>query len=197
MVGKATTVQSEIDIKGSNIGLHKMSQTLISDSYIGWLNDKELMRFSEQSRKLHTKESCLQYLKGFEGSCNCFWSIHSLSDDKQIGTMTAYIDEESQVADIGILIGDYSARGTGFGKEAFGLAIYYLFNVRNLRKVTGGTVEQNVAMIKIFEHHKMTREGTLRKQQLLNDQPFDIIRYGILKEEWLSNKDLMSSPDVG
>jgi RimJ/RimL family protein N-acetyltransferase len=178
------------EITGSTIALRRFTIEDITPSYLSWLNDKELMRFSEQSRNTHTRESSLEYLQSFNGSSNYFWSVYRLSDKRQIGTLTAYVDEKSQVADIGILMGDASARGKGLAKQAWGLALNYLFSELGLRKVTGGTIEDNLAMINIFEYHKMTREGLLREQQLLGSKPFNIALYGLLQSEWTQNKHL-------
>ena len=90
----------------------------ITDEYLGWLNDRELMRYSRQRLRVHTRESCEDYLRGFANSSNFFWNIARREDGGQVGTITAYVDSISRVADIGLMIGHQSV---GYGGEAFGV----------------------------------------------------------------------------
>jgi RimJ/RimL family protein N-acetyltransferase len=156
----------------------------ITDDYLGWLNDKELMKYSRQRYQTHTKNSCEAYLASFNNSCNSFWDVRLRDSGLQIGTMTAFVDRISTVADIGILIGHHQMRGHGLGREAFGSLISYLFEYQNMRKVTAGTMELNEAMIRIADYWGMQLEGNLKEQEVFEGRGVTIKRYGILKLEW-------------
>lgn len=171
-------------ITGALVELRPFDERLITETYLGWLNDKSLMRYSRQRFLHHTWESSRAYLKSFEGSPNKFWSIHRQADDLQIGTLTASLDVVDQVGDIGILIGHAEARGKGFGREAWGLAMDHLFRAENLRKITGGTSALNVPMVRIFLSWQMTLEGIRREQELVDEYPADVLLFGTLKTEW-------------
>ena len=101
-----------------------------------------------------------------------------------IGTMTAYLNHRDSIADIGILIGDASAQGKGVGTIAWRIAMEYLFRAQHIRKLTAGTISEHTAMIRIFERNHMKQEGCLRSHQVLNERVFDVVLYGILREEW-------------
>ena len=45
------------------IKLVKFNKKFLTKRYISWLNDKKLMRFSEQRLKKHTLNSCKKYLE--------------------------------------------------------------------------------------------------------------------------------------
>lgn len=171
-------------IVGSGIEMVPFQEHFITEAYLSWLNDKETMRYSRQRFLQHTRESCLSYLSTFEGSPHKFWSVHRRPDGLQIGTVTAYVDDRSAVADIGLLVGHPEARGKGFGREVWGLAMDYLFRVEDLRKVTGGTSAANVAMVKIFLHWRMALEGVRREQELIDGYPTDVLLFGMLRGEW-------------
>ena len=47
------------------IKLVKFNKKFLTKRYISWLNDKKLMRFSEQRFKKHTLNSCKKYLEEF------------------------------------------------------------------------------------------------------------------------------------
>lgn len=165
----------------SEILITEFDADCITSEYLLWLNDKRLMRYSRQATHVHTKESCLQYLESFKGTSNEFWSLKNETGE-QIGTMTAYINLDSQTADIGILIGE---GGQGLGSVAWGKAIQKLFQEEKIRKVTAGTLSVHKHMISIFEKHGMKKEGHLREQQQINGEIFDVVRYGLLKREWV------------
>lgn len=159
-------------------------ERFVTDSYLSWLNDPDLMRYSGQRLRRHDRASSLAYLASFRGTANHFWAVLRRSDDLYVGTMTAYVDAHDRVADIGILIGHPDARGTGLGREAWGVAMRYLFESEGLRKLTGGTSALNLPMLMIFEHWRMTLEGRRREQQLIDGRPADVLLFGILRSEW-------------
>ena len=90
------------DQYGSKVYLTLFALDDITPEYIGWLNDKEVVKFSNQRFFKHTYKTSVNYLQSFEGTSNLFLAIKDLSSKQTIGTMTAYISEHHQTADIGI-----------------------------------------------------------------------------------------------
>lgn len=178
-----------MNIKGQTpaaVRLVPFSEAHITPTYLSWLNDKTLMRFSRQRLVTHTIESSHHFLSTFRDSPHFFWAIERVANGKQIGTLTTYVDPYHRTADLGILVGPEAA-GCGCGKTAWGLALRHGFAVLGLRKITGGTSANNLGMTRIFKHWHMKQEGTLRAQELLADGPADVLLYGLLETEW---KDL-------
>ena len=52
-----------------------------------------------------------------------------LSDDRQIGTMTAYISVHHGTVDVGIMIGAKSVWGEGYGQDAWNTFVNWLFGM--------------------------------------------------------------------
>ena len=172
-------------IEGKIIRLVPFLESHITPEYLGWLNDRHLMRFSRQRLLNHTRESSLRFLSSFRDAPSFFWAIERLSDGCHVGTMTTHVDTDNRTADLGILIGDASMAGTGSGSEAWGLALRHGFSSLGLRKITGGTSSRNLAMVRVFRTWGMTLEGTQREQELAHDgAPADIVLYGLLRSEW-------------
>ena len=169
---------------GPRVDLVPFHEQYITDDYLSWLNDQNLLRYSKQRLREHDSESCRAYLKSFEGSPNKFWAIRQRSDRLHIGSATAYVDLVDCAADVGILIGHSSVRGNGFGREAWGQIMDYLFRAEKLRKVTGGALAANLPMVRIFLHWRMALEGVRREQELVNEVPVDMLLFGMLREEW-------------
>jgi len=171
-------------ITGTMVELGPFGPDLITGEYLGWLNDKSLMRYSRQRLTSHTRDTALDYLRSFESSPNKFWAIYRRPDRLHIGTMTAYVDRAAGSADIGILVGHAEARGRGFGREAWGLAMDYLFRVEGVDNVTGGTSALNTAMVRVFHHWQMRLEEVEKDAEMIDGRPADVLRFGMLRNEW-------------
>jgi ribosomal-protein-alanine N-acetyltransferase len=155
----------------------------ITSAYISWLNDPLVVRFSNQRFKFHTKESSHGYLVSFQESDNLFISIRSLSGDEAVGTMTVYAVKQHGTADIGILIGNKSNWGKGYGLDAWKTLSDWLISTCNIRKITAGTLDKNIGMKKIFEHSGMHQEGSRIAQELVDGIPMDVIYFARFRDD--------------
>jgi RimJ/RimL family protein N-acetyltransferase len=172
---------------GPRLTFERFSEDAITPDYLAWLNDRDLMQYSRQRFSTHTRESALAFARSFDEGNGYFWSIRRSDDGERIGTLTMYVDATNGVGDFGILIGRNGDRGSGFGREASGMAIAFLFDVRGLRRVTAGTLAPNVAMIRCCAHWGMTLEGVLRQHGSAGLDPVRFVDdhcYGILRDEW-------------
>lgn len=166
-----------IDLAGERVRLTRFAEADISDDYIGWLNDPEVTRFSNQRFVRHDRASCARYLASFEDSPNLFLSVRRRDDGRAIGTMTAYISEHHRTADVGIMIGDRSHWGGGYGQDAWNTLVGWLLGERGLRKVTAGTLAVNQAMIRLAERSGMVLEGRRVRQEIVDGQEVDILYF--------------------
>jgi ribosomal-protein-alanine N-acetyltransferase len=169
-------------IKGNKVFLKPFLVDHINDEYIGWLNDKNVMRFSNQRFFVHTFNSCILYKASFEGTNNLFVGIHRLSDDKLIGTLTAYFSIHHGTVDVGIMIGDSSLWGKGFGLDAWVTFTNWLLVLKGIRKLTAGTLACNLGMIKLMERSGMILEATRKSQEIFEGRPEDILYYAKFNE---------------
>ena len=148
----------------------------ICPDYLRWLNDPDLMKYSNQRLKRHTVGSCQAYLDGFKNSANHFLAI-SDKQEKLKGTMTIYVSTAHGTADLGILIGrEYS--GHGLGKRSWQTVIAYLEEQTRTRKITAGCASLNHSMIRLAEGSGMVLEGRRRQQEIHDGVAVDILLYG-------------------
>jgi len=164
-------------LRSQRLVLEPFAAHCISPAYVGWLNDRELMRFSNQRFKIHTQDSARAYLASFAGGPNLFLAINLAADGRMIGTATAYVSVEHRTADMGLLIGDRSLWGRGLGLEAWSSLMEHLFQARSVRKVTGGAVRSNAAMIRIMERSGMHLEATRSRQEIVEGVEQDVLHY--------------------
>jgi ribosomal-protein-alanine N-acetyltransferase len=104
------------------------------------------------------------------------------SDHGHIGNMNVYVDERNEIADIGILLGDKSIWGQGYGVEAWSAACRFLLLSLNLRKVTAGTSALNAGMIGIMRRANMVDDGRKTRQLLIEGQETDVVYTALFRE---------------
>jgi RimJ/RimL family protein N-acetyltransferase len=171
----------------------------LTAEYVGWLNDRELMRFSEQRLHAHTAESCRAYWQSFQGTSNHFFAIErTRSDSAYIGTATVYV--EGQSANIGILIGGSSAQGQGYGTEAWNGLMYFAFERLMVRTVEGGALAVNEPMMRVFEKIGMRRDSQVLRPVLWEGRWVDVVHAAVSRTEWTASipvdiKDGPRTPD--
>jgi RimJ/RimL family protein N-acetyltransferase len=152
--------RSEI-IKTERLLLEPFSEKYLSERYVSWLNDHEIVRYSEQRHRTHTIDNNLGH----------------------IGNMNTYVDKVNGVADVGILIGDTGAWGQGYATEAWTAICSYLLEKVKIRKVTAGTISPNEAMLKLMKRTGMKDDGCRVKQYIWEGNEVDIIHMALFREE--------------
>ncbi len=170
------------ELRGEKVILRPFAPEDITDSYVGWLNDPVVTRFSNQRFREHTVDTCRTYLAGFEGSPNLFVSVRLAANGEAIGTMSAYRNTQHNTCDVGIMIGNRDYWSGGYGQEAWNLLLDWLLAARpdgaGVRKVTAGTLACNGGMVKLMERSGMRREGVRVAQEIVEETPQDIVLYG-------------------
>lgn len=109
--------------------------------------------------------------------------IHS---NQPVGEVFAYWEDGKleHWLEIGILIYHQNSWGNGLGTEALKLWLAYLFELHpHLQRIGYTTWSGNQAMMMVGEKIGMTREATIRQVRYYQDQYFDSVKYGILREE--------------
>ena len=112
--------------------------------------------------------------------------IFELESKELIGIVRLmFIDWVSSVAELGIFIGDESARGKGIGREATKLILGYAFQGINLRRIYLRVSESNTKALHLYESCGFIKEGVLREHFWINGQYQNIVLLGILKNEYI------------
>ena len=103
--------------------------------------------------------------------------IRRLSDNKLIGTLTAYVASNHGTVDVGIMIGDCSVWGMGYGLDAWITMTNWLLARNDIRKLTAGTLACNLGMVKLMERSGMVLEATRKSQEIVEGCPVDMLYY--------------------
>lgn len=164
-------------LAGARVLVRPFTAGDISGTYLAWLRDPAVVRFSNQRFRVHTLESCQAYLASFMDSTNHFMAICDQKSGAMLGTMTVYRSVPHGTADIGIMVGERQVWGQGIGAEAFCLVLSALRTSRAIRKVTAGTLAANKGMVRIMEKAGMQHEATRWAQELFDGAPADVVYY--------------------
>ena len=171
---------NERKIRTGRLEIIPFDRAHITDKYINWLNDPEVVKFSSQRFRIHTKKTCEEYLETYNNTSNYFWAIIDKANNYgHIGNINAYIDINQNTADLGIIIGEKKVWGKGFGLEAWEVICEFLFNEKSIRKITAGTLSCNKGMLKIAEKSGMKKEGRRLKQEIVRGEEVDVVYFGL------------------
>ena len=170
-----------ISINGNITILESFQESDISDEYISWLNDKKIVRYSNQRFIHHNLKTSKNFLDSFKNSPNYFFKISDKKTLQPIGTTTLYVNPNHGTADIGILIGDIDYWNGGYGSDAWNSLIRWAFCNLSIRKITAGTLSSNIGMQKVMEKSGMTLEGRKIRQEIVEGIEEDILYYSKFK----------------
>lgn len=180
-----TAMAKSSEIRTKRLLITPFSKSHLHQKYVEWLNDPELMRYSEQRHKKHDLESCRDYWQSFEGTPNYFWAIEETEIGfGHIGNINAYVNEKNLLADVGILIGAREAQNKHYGIEAWIGVCQFLFYDARIRKITAGAMSKNIPMLRIMSKVGMIDDGVRKRQYLFENQEVDIVHMALFREQW-------------
>ena len=79
------SIKNKFLLLGKRIKLCEFTESHINNEYIGWLNDPQVVKYSNQRFMHHDFDSCSAYEQSFKGSENLFLAIHLKDNNKFIG----------------------------------------------------------------------------------------------------------------
>ena len=142
----------------------------LTTNYVNWLNDPEIVKFSQQRFVEHTIETCRQYFQSKQCVPKTFMAIEVLDNETwiHIGNIGVDLNLNDKTADLSILIGERALQNKGVGTTAWTLGIKHCFREFQIDCITAGTMEPNLAMQRIFKKSNMVIDAVLPGRYLLN-----------------------------
>lgn len=173
-------------IEGEKIYLREIRTDDVNENYYRWMNDEEITAYTESRFKPQSIEQLKEYVAKIYGDSNSiFLAIIDKDTDKHIGNIKlGNINWIHRFGDIGIIIGEKSFWGKGYGSEAIKLLTVYSFNKLNLHRIWAGCYELNKGSIAAFKKIGFKEEGILRKQYFYNGKYIDGVILGITNEDF-------------
>ncbi len=189
-------VNTDIVLKGNLIYLRYLTNNDVNETYLSWLNDDEVMAgISFESASLDTLRHYVN--KQNNSPRTHFFAICDNQTNKHIGNIKLNAPiQNSEIADLGILIGDKSYWGKGIGREACKLAIEFGFTELNLKKIYLAVYENNPNAKRLYESLGFILEGVQQKHISKSGKFLDKYLYGVFKEEYDSYNTKNTSLNV-
>lgn len=176
-----------IYIKGEKISLRALEKTDINENYLKWINDPEINQYMESGSYPTNMESLYRF---FEGSQNSSTSVLFAIIENLNGSHIGNVKIDSihwihRRAILGIMIGEKSEHGKGYGTEATKLALTYAFKMLNLEKIKLGVIASNYAAINIYEKIGFKRVGLLIDEFYYHGDYHDMVYLEIHKKDYV------------
>jgi RimJ/RimL family protein N-acetyltransferase len=163
-------------LEGKNVNLRvaeKEDLPLIAE----WLNNPDFFSYAPFPQRSKA-ELANQYDKL---TCESMWFLAEKKDRSKIGFL--YHSSERNLLEIGYAVVPCERR-KGYGTEAVGLMVDYLFLALKTVRIQATTDVGNKPSQRVLEKNGFKREGAIRKAGFIRGQWRDEYLYSILREEW-------------
>lgn len=187
MQKQQTTNHKLESLVGDGYTLKPFTAEIISDRYVGWLNDPEVNQFLEVRFDAQSRDTAFEFVDSFWQKIECYlWAIFPNDSPEAIGTVTLQkIDRNNGGAEFGIMVGDKDHWGKGASSEAIRLVVEFAFNTLGLRRLSAGTYSKNHGMNFTLKKMGFVIEGKIRQAFLVKSGDYvDGYRWGMLATEW-------------
>jgi len=165
--------------------LSTLEPTAADGTYLRWLSDPDVVRFLEVRHQRHDRESLRSYIAAaIASSDTLLLGIYMQDSRRHVGNIKlGPVDRPNRRSEIGLLIGETASRGIGLGREAIAAVTRYSFEVLDLRKVTAGYAEPNLASGAAFAAAGYVEEGRIPQQFFVEGRWVADVRLGRLSTD--------------
>ena len=155
------------------------------DRCLVWINDpvvaSQIGRHRPMSRTMEREWLSGQYRSASDISL----AVILTDGDRHIGNIGLHsIDSDNRSAEFGILLGDETMRGKGYGTEAGRLILNYAFDELGVHRVMLRAYAFNAGALRMYAKLGFREEGRLRDAYYRHGSFHDTILLSILEDEW-------------
>jgi RimJ/RimL family protein N-acetyltransferase len=161
------------------------------DDYVRWMKHGEWMQFDTpwetDWQSMTDEETRKWFAKRFLHALSVPRKIAIITTKqrKALGWVNRYGGKRfSSIWYVGISICEDDYLNKGFGTEAFGLWIDYLFSNSDVHRIGFDTYSFNPRMVRVGEKIGFVHEGTDREVIYWKGSWLDRLHFGMLRKEW-------------
>ncbi|AMA54163.1 MULTISPECIES: UDP-4-amino-4,6-dideoxy-N-acetyl-beta-L-altrosamine N-acetyltransferase [Bacillus] len=156
------------------------------DTVLRWRND-ERIRQSMYNDQIITEKQHQQWFKNVNSSKTEHYFIFTIDHTDTGFVSFKDVDHKNNHCYWGFYIGEaQSPKGSG---SVMGfLALEWAFQQLEVEKVYGEVLSNNEKSLSYHQSLGFSKEGHFRNHIVRNNNYLDVIRYGLLKEEWIAEK---------
>lgn len=171
--------------------VRSMTGNDLTENYMKWIADPELMRNLNTLPMHKTREEEAQRMKAYDNSTNFQFGAFTRQDNKLIGFFQVRIDRPHKLAEISVVIGDRQWWGRNAVLEARGAIIDFLFDRLKLEKIWGMPQVRNFAAVANYRKQGFRLEGVLRghnESAYERGKRLDFAVFSLLRPEWQARR---------
>jgi diamine N-acetyltransferase len=175
-----------LNVRGKRVALGPLRRDLLP-LYTRWINDPAVLRTLGALPMPLALEAEERWYDAAVSGADRFFTIYRIEGMAPIGTCDLRdIDHRNRTASVGILIGEGSERGKGYGAEAMRLLLDVGFTVLGLHNIWLSTYAFNLAGYHCYRKAGFREIGRRRECRLLNGVLHDEIFMDMLASEFES-----------
>lgn len=172
-------------LQGERVRLRAVEPSDLAD-YHRWLNDPEVARYLTIYAPLSMADEEAWYAAVRSDPNQKVLAIES-ETGQHIGNLTLmHINWKDRSAELGIVIGDKSQWGKGYGKDAIRTLLAFAFGEMNLHRIYLRVYADHESAIKLYHRCGFVEEGRLREEVYSAGSYHDMLIMSILKREFSS-----------
>lgn len=175
-------------LKGQHLTLRAIERDDLP-RYVAWLNDLEVTDHLKAYLPFNLDNETDWYESQRQDSTMCNFAIVVSAENLHIGSISLMkINQHEQNAELGIMIGDKTRWGQGYGREAIQLLLPFGFNTLNLHRIYLRVDASHPAAIRCYTNCGFIEEGRLRDVVFRRGNFEDQLIMSVLRPEYLSSQ---------
>lgn len=173
-------------LRGKLIYLRPLTPDDVSNDYLAWLNDPEVLRY-RTSRLPTTRRQLVSWVKNPTPPDRLVFAVRLNKDDRHVGNISlAKIEWTHRSAELAIMIGAKDVWGRGVGTESIQLLAAHAFKAMGLNRLSAESANPsyNRAMKKL----DWTHEGTKREALFVDGRHVAVECWGLLASQFSAKR---------
>ncbi|MGH8547157.1 MAG: GNAT family N-acetyltransferase [Methylococcales bacterium] len=168
---------------GERICLREVRLSDVEGSYLQWMNDPEVLKYTESRFQSYSKKQLRAYVAKINENPDFIFRAITLRDTgRHIGNIKlGPIDWNHRLGDVGFIIGAKDCWGKGYAAESIQLLAEYAFSSLKLHKLTAGCYVVNIAAIKTLKKAGFEQLPRGDKPYFSDGKPVDVVNFELLE----------------
>ena len=172
-------------LKGKRLTLRAIERDDLP-RFVTWVNDPEVVHHLRLLLPMGLEDETAWYEHQRQDDTTLNFAIVVTADETLIGSIGLMkIDQRNQQAELGIMVGDKSKWGLGYGPEAIGLMLDFAFRQLNLHRVYLLVDASHPKAIRAYLQCGFVEEGRLRDNIFRHGHFEDHLIMSVLRSEYL------------
>jgi UDP-4-amino-4,6-dideoxy-N-acetyl-beta-L-altrosamine N-acetyltransferase len=152
-----------------------------------WRNSPGVSRYMYSDRRIELDEHMKWFDRMLSSNTMKYWVI--VVDEADVGIACIYdINRDHSRAEWAFYLADASLRGRGIGRYVEYYVVSYVFEVLKLNKLCCEVFAWNDAVVRMHEGFGFVREALFRQHIRKGEEFFDVVRLGMLCEDWEAHR---------